>query len=365
MTLPEKELFSRQILLPQIGQLGQQKLIDAKVLIVGAGGLGCPVLQYLASSGVGTITIIDDDIVELSNLPRQILYTHSDLGNLKVECLNKIFINKPNFHFLPLRLSNENILEIVSDFEIVIDTTDNFESRYLINDACVLLDKILVSASVSAFGGQLAVYNYPINNNERSASYRCLFNEPPTDALTCVTGGIMATHVGLMGLWQANEVIKIIIGLDNILFNKMLIVDLLNNTINTIEFVKQQQQIDNIKQKGKLGLELNPICNKVLLNVSITDLQQWKSSKRLFKLIDIRELDEHEAFNIGGDNYNYIQLVDFINKLVVPLPIVLYCNVGYKSKLVQQRLSTSFPNIEIYNLENGIHTIKTENIIYD
>ena len=158
----DEQKFSRQIILPEFGLAAQQKLADAKVLIVGAGGLGCPVIQYLVAVGIGKMGIAENDLVSISNLPRQILYDESQVEMAKVEAIKQRF-SIPSLFTFHDALSKENILAIVKNYEIIVDTTDNFATRYLVNDACVLLDKILVSASIHQYQGQLGVFNFPIN----------------------------------------------------------------------------------------------------------------------------------------------------------------------------------------------------------
>src|SRR6266496_5267611 len=198
------ERYQRQILLKEFGEAGQQKLQQAKVLVIGAGGLGCPALQYLAAAGVGTIGIVDNDVVTLTNLHRQILYSTDDIGypkteraTFKLHQLNSdITITPYNF-----RLTNKNALNIISDYETIIDGTDNFSTRYMINDACVLMNKPLVYGAISQFEGQVAIFNFRRNENDETVNYRDLFPNPPKEdeILNCEEAGVLGVLPGIVG----------------------------------------------------------------------------------------------------------------------------------------------------------------------
>jgi molybdopterin/thiamine biosynthesis adenylyltransferase len=220
MTNEELKRYDRHIILPEIGIEGQQKLMQASVLVIGAGGLGCPLLQYLVAAGVGTIGIVDDDTIDESNLQRQILYNIHDIGKAKVSvAIEKLSAQNPfcKFNSHQQRLAADNALEIIANYDIVVDGSDNFPTRYLVNDACVMLDKTLVFGSVFKFEGQVAVFNY-----NGSATYRCLYPDPPAseDVPNCSDIGVLGVLPGLTGLMQATEVINIITGLGEVLSNR-------------------------------------------------------------------------------------------------------------------------------------------------
>ncbi len=223
--------YQRQLQLKELGLTGQQKLKQAKVLVIGAGGLGCPVLQYLVSSGVGEIGIVDFDSVSISNLQRQVLYSMNDIGKLKVECAI-LCLSKQNEYVrlkgFPVELNNSNTIEIFKDYDIVVDGTDNFETRYLINDAAVLLNKPLVYGAVYRFEGQVSVFNYQ-KNNLSGPTYRCLFPESPASDsfINCTETGVLGVVPGMIGCMQANEVIKIITGIGEVLSGKLVVVNTL------------------------------------------------------------------------------------------------------------------------------------------
>jgi adenylyltransferase/sulfurtransferase len=228
------ERYSRQISLPEIGISGQQKLKAAKVLVIGAGGLGCPVLQYLAAAGVGELGIADNDTVELSNLQRQILYATEDIGLPKTQSAKKrIQQMNPDIQIrtYAFQIDNSNIWDVINDYDIILDGTDNFPSRYLINDACVLLKKVLIYGSISRFEGQVAVFNVLDSHGVTSANYRDIYPLPPAEneVPSCNQAGVLGVLPGMIGMMMANECIKYITGTGKLLTNKLLLADLLHN----------------------------------------------------------------------------------------------------------------------------------------
>jgi len=227
--------YSRQMILPEIGLQGQEKIKDAKVLIIGAGGLGCPVLQYLSSTGVGTLGIIDFDKVELHNLHRQILYSQKDIGKQKaLVAAEKLSKQNPSslLKVFNEMLNENNVFDIISQFDIVVDGSDNFLTRYLVNDTCVKLNKPLVYGSILKFEGQLTVFNH-----NGSKGLRDLFPEPPNpeDVPNCDENGVLGTMPGIIGLMMAQETLKLIIGLET-LRNQLLIVDTINWTYTLVKY---------------------------------------------------------------------------------------------------------------------------------
>jgi sulfur-carrier protein adenylyltransferase/sulfurtransferase len=232
----EKKRYSRQIQLAELKTEGQQKLQDAKVLVVGAGGLGCPVLQYLAAAGVGTIGIVDFDLVEETNLHRQVLYATADVGKSKAEIASKRILEQNplvKVEIFNTKLDNSNALKIISNYQIVLDCSDNFETRYAINDACVYLNKPFVYAGIHKFEGQLSVFNL----DKESPTYRCVFPEKGEDEIiiNCSITGVIGTLPGILGTMQANEVIKIITGIGEVCSGKMLLFNALNNSLTEVK----------------------------------------------------------------------------------------------------------------------------------
>ena len=233
--------YSRHILLPEVGGKGQQKLLAAKVFIVGAGGLGCPVGYYLAAAGVGTIGIIDNDRVEMSNLQRQIAHSTKTLGMLKVESAKATFeALNPDVKVIGIaeRLSSNTIKDLIRDYDIVVDGSDNFPTRYLVNDACVMMKKPLVSGAILRFEGQVTT----IVPGEGHC-YRCLFEEMPPEGLvpSCREAGVIGAIPGVVGSLQAVEVIKLILGKGEVLKNKLLIYDALKTTFRRVSIPKNNK----------------------------------------------------------------------------------------------------------------------------
>jgi molybdopterin/thiamine biosynthesis adenylyltransferase len=237
LTKEQIKRYARQIILPEIGGKGQEKLLDAKVLVVGAGGLGSPVTEYLAAAGIGKIGIVDYDVVDISNLQRQTIHA-GNLGKNKAESA-KEFVERLNpdvdVDAYPFRITAENVRRLVRKYDVIVDCTDNFPTRFMLNDACVLEIKPLVHAAVLRFEGQLMT----IKPHE-SACYRCVFVEapPPHTVPSCQEAGVIGITTGLLGTLQASEALKLILGKVNILTNKLLYVDLLNMDFDLLELEK-------------------------------------------------------------------------------------------------------------------------------
>ncbi len=235
--IKDYERFEKQIILKKIGLTGQKNIKNAKVLIIGMGGLGCPLLTYLASSGVCNIGIVDYDKVELSNLNRQILFNNSDIGKFKVNQakskINKIY-KKIKIQTFRIKISKRNIETIIKKFDIICDGTDNFNTRYLINDYCKKNKKILISAAISKFDGHLFKFNF----KKKGPCFRCFMPEKPLDENNCETDGIFAPVAGIVGALQANEVLKTVLGLKDDLNNNILIFNSLSMSLRKIKITK-------------------------------------------------------------------------------------------------------------------------------
>ncbi len=234
MNFKDFKRFEKQIILKKIGISGQKKILNSKVLIVGIGGLGCPLLTYLAASGVGRIGIVDYDKVEISNLNRQTLFAQSDIGKFKVNQAKKN-IKKINSKIkiltFNIKLNETNIKKVFKDFDIICDGTDNYETRYLINDECKRSKKILISAAISKFDGHL----YKFNFRKKSSCYRCFMPEMPNDENNCQSEGIFSPLAGILGSMQANEVLKTILNFKNNLHNRMIIFNSIKSNFRNIE----------------------------------------------------------------------------------------------------------------------------------
>jgi len=237
LDIKDYERFEKQIVLKKIGIAGQKKIKNAKVLIIGMGGLGCPLLTYLASSGVCNIGIVDHDKVELSNLNRQILFNTSDVGKFKVyqakSKIKKIY-KKIKINTFKIKISKKNIESVIKGFDIICDGTDNFNTRYLINDYCKKNKKILISAAISKFDGHLFKYNF----KKKGPCFRCFMPDQPLEENNCEAEGIFAPVAGIIGALQANEVLKTILGLKDDLDNNILIFNSLSMSLRKIKISK-------------------------------------------------------------------------------------------------------------------------------
>ncbi len=243
LTHQELRRYNRHIMLPEVGIDGQKALKKARVLVVGAGGLGCPVLQYLAAIGIGTLGIIDFDKVDEENLQRQVLYGLQDLGKLKsiiVKTRLQHFNPLVNYEIINIRMDRNNALNIIQQYDIVVDATDNYPTRYLINDACVILKKPMVYGSIYTFEGQVSVFNY-----REGPTYRCLFPKMPgkREAPAASEIGVIGVLPGIIGTFQANEVIKIILGKGGILSGKLLVINILEPSFYRFTITKNQKNL--------------------------------------------------------------------------------------------------------------------------
>jgi len=318
--------YSRQTLVEHFGHSGQEKLLTAKVLVVGAGGLGCPILTYLASSGVGEIGIVDFDVAEESNLARQPIYTIGDIGKYKSETA-AAFLRKLNpdckIEVFTSKLDTENAFELISKYDIVADACDNFTTRYIINDACVNANKPWVFGSIQGWEGQVSVFNY-----KNSPTYRDLYPEPPADmdAPNCDDIGVIATLPAVIGSYQANEVIKCIIGAEKTLAGKLLIMDLYNNIHNVVK-IKNRSEEQGAKKVSGNGERRA----KEVVEIS---LQEYLSNKSEYQLIDIRQTHEFEEYNIGGQNIPYQDLITDSSSLNKENKYAIICYRGRISKVL-------------------------------
>ncbi len=346
----EQSRYSKQIILPEIKLEGQEKLASAKVLVIGAGGLGCPILQYLTAAGIGTLGIVDGDTVSISNLQRQVLYSEQEVGMKKAEVAQKK-LNALNphvtFNIYPVFLNSSNACDIMQDYDIIVDGSDNFPTRYLINDACVIMDKPLVSGAIYKFEGQVSVLNF-----KGGPTYRCLFPEPPGDGESpnCADIGVIATLPGIIGSIQANEVIKMVTGTGDVLSGKLLVIDTL--TMNTHRFsFKLNSANKQINTLHDLPLQ----CEVTPSLISYDDLQKLLKEKDI-QLVDVREIEEHDISNIGGIN---IPLSDFDTGSDILNPgntIVLYCASGVRSNHAAKRLiQRGFR--KVFSLQHGINPL--------
>ena len=285
LTEKEKYRYSRHLLLDKVGEDGQEKLKAAKVLVIGAGGLGCPILQYLTAAGVGTIGIIDFDTVDETNLQRQVLFTKDDIGKNKAliaaSRLNQLneFVN---FNIHAEKLTNANALGLFVDYDIIVDGTDNFSTRYLVNDACVLADRPLVYGAIYKFEGQVSVFNY-----KGGPTYRCLFPEPPEAGVVpnCSEIGVIGVLPGLIGTQQANEVIKLILGIGEPLSGKLAVYDALQASQLVLDIARNEEEVEIVKQLDFKNYDYDYFCGikqeKDMNQISAQELKELIPKQKL------------------------------------------------------------------------------------
>ncbi|HXB40868.1 MAG TPA: molybdopterin-synthase adenylyltransferase MoeB [Bacteroidia bacterium] len=343
----EKIRYARHLFLPEMGEEGQLKLKQAKVLVVGAGGLGCPVLQYLTAAGVGTVGIIDFDKVEESNLQRQILFSAEDVGKYKAE-VAKEKLSKQNYHIDLVShvayLTSENAREVILQYDIVIDGSDNFATRYLVNDACVMLNKVLVFGSIFKFAGQVSVFNY-----KNGPTYRCLYPEPPAEGEVpnCSETGVLGVLPGICGTLMINEAIKIITGIGNVLSGELLSFDALTMQFNTFKV-----ELNPVNKEIKKLIDYELFCGAAS-EISAQELKNKISAEENFQLIDVREKSEYDLKNIGGVLIPLNTLNENLEKLSPEKEIIVHCASGARSKKAAQLLREKGFK-KVFNLKNGL-----------
>jgi adenylyltransferase/sulfurtransferase len=361
LTPEELIRYNRHLILKGFGAEAQHALKQASVLVVGAGGLGCPVLQYLAAAGVGTIGIVDFDEVQESNLQRQILFTVNDLGKNKAEtAAEKIRLLNPLITVKPyaITLTSHNAEKIVSTYNLVIDGTDNFPTRYLLNDVCVLTNKPLVYGSVLQFEGQVAAFNIK-QGDSYSSNYRDLFPAPPApDAVPdCEQAGVLGVLPGMIGSMQANEAIKILTGIGEPLADKLLILDSSTMDINIIA-IKNTGARHTIKglidYDEFCGLKEKKAKYLGMKEITVQELQQLKQSGTDFQLIDVREPHEFDICNLDGELIPLAEIPHNTDKISKAKKVVIHCRSGGRSGQAVQWLEKNHKFDNLYNLKGGI-----------
>lgn len=357
----EYKRYSRHLNLPQFGIEEQVKLKKARVLVVGAGGLGSPVLLYLAAAGVGTLGIIDGDTVALSNLQRQILYTTDQIGQYKIEAaVDRLKNLNTDIDIVchTEQLSNENAIDIIQQYDIVADGSDNFPTRYLVNDACVLTGRTNVYASLFRFDGQVSVFNYQFDDHSYSANYRDLYPTPPPEGKIpdCAHGGVLGVLAGVVGSMQALEVIKLITGIGEPLINKLLLYEALGTSMRTIKYQKRATTniIKLIDYHHFCAADNKSVKNmSALKEITVQELKEWQDANKSFQLIDVRESHEFEFANIGGELMPLSTIMSSIDKIKEDIPKVVMCRSGQRSAAAVDALQKAGLD-HIYNLKGGI-----------
>ncbi len=365
LSFDEKERYKKHFTLKEIGFKGQLKLKNSSVICIGAGGLGSSVLLYLAASGIGRIGIVDNDQVEKSNLQRQIIHETNTVGNLKINSAQeRIKRFNPNIEVTTFnkRINSENIIEIIKDFDIICDCSDNFGTRYLINDACLILNKAFVFGSVQGFEGQISVFNL----NKKSPNLRDLLPESPVknNIPSCEEFGVVGVSTGLIGILQVNEIIKIILKKGEILDGKIMIFDLLNMNIKTLnlksdklnkniknlsqfeDFYKDNECQDNIKIKKINAKQFNTL---------------YKAKLNKILLIDVREKEEFNKCSIKGsisipiNNLEQKSHLEFIKQESLVKEIFTLCQLGKRSEKASKILMKF--KISSTSIEGGMEKI--------
>ncbi|MBX3244789.1 MAG: molybdopterin-synthase adenylyltransferase MoeB [Acidobacteria bacterium] len=356
--------YSRHLLLPEVGLEGQKKLKNARVLTIGTGGLGSPLGLYLAAAGVGTIGVVDFDVVDESNLHRQIIHGTKDVGRPKIESATERILDiNPNTKVeqYETRLTSQNALELFKEFDVIVDGTDNFPTRYLVNDACVLTGKPNVYGSISRFEGQATVFWA-----EKGACYRCLYPEPPPPGLvpSCAEGGVLGVLPGIVGTIQATETLKVILGAEGILLNRLLLFDAWTMVFRQVKLRKDPNCpvcSENAMQKELIdyeefcGLKGPAVSEPELEEITAPELDSWFKGNVDFQLVDVREPHEYEIARIPGSKLIPLgEVVNRICELDKTKTTVVQCKGGVRSAKAIGFLTDAGFAGRLINLKGGI-----------
>jgi sulfur-carrier protein adenylyltransferase/sulfurtransferase len=342
----EKQRYSRHLILPEFGLEGQQKLKTSSVLLIGAGGLGSPLALYLAAAGIGRIGIVDFDVVDVTNLQRQVLHGTGDVGRPKLESArDRILDINPHVEveLHPIRLSSENALDVVRQYDVVADGTDNFPTRYLVNDACVLTGKPNVYASIFRFEGQVSVFGMP-----GGPCYRCVYEQPPPPGLvpSCAEGGVLGVLPGMVGTMQANEVIKVLAGIGTPLVGRLLLIDALDMQFRMLKLRRNPDcpvcgdhptQTELIDYEMFCGIPAAPAnghqAESDVPEIAVRELKARMDAGPKPFLLDVRKPHERDIATLGGQLIPVDELADRLNEVGAHREdeIVVYCRSGARS----------------------------------
>ena len=356
--------YSRHLIIPEVGMEGQRKLKNSRVLLIGAGGLGSPLALYLSAAGIGTIGIVDFDSVDVTNLQRQVIHSIDDIGRPKLESARKAIQHlNPNVEVIsyPVRLSSENALDIFQDYDVVIDGTDNFPARYLVNDACVLLGKPLVYGSIFRFDGQVTVFDAA-----RGPCYRCLYPTPPPPGLvpSCAEGGVLGVLPGIIGTLQALETIKLILGKGDSLFGRLVLFDAMKFSFREFQLKKNPDcpmcsatpTIHNLidyEQFCGIDSRENNGQHQSDDQISVEELKAYLHRGDDIFLLDVREPHEYEIANLGGILIPLGELQERLSEIDQVRDIVVHCKSGARSaQAVKMLKKIGFTKVK--NLIGGI-----------
>lgn len=355
----ELNRYARHFAIPEFGLAAQEKLKQSKVLVVGAGGLGSPVLLYLAAAGVGKIGIVDFDVVDTSNLQRQVLYTVDDVGQSKAQLARKrILAMNPHIEVEVYQeaLTRDNALQLVSQYDVVADGTDNFPTRYLVNDACVLAGKINVYASIFRFEGQVSVFNLSRADGSRGPNYRDLFPEPPPPDMVpnCAEGGVLGVLPGIIGSLQASEVIKVITGVGEPLSGRLFLFDAAAFSTRVLKFpINPKLEIKELIDYEEFCGVPKPNQAVNSFDLSVQQLHQLAEQGEDFVLLDVRENYEFATDEMGGKLIPLNTLPTALSQLNKDQRIIVHCRSGQRSKKAAKILQENGFE-KVHNLLGGI-----------
>ena len=372
LSTDELARYARHLILPEVGMEGQQRLKAARVLCVGMGGLGSPLALYLAAAGVGTLGLVDFDVVDASNLQRQIIHSTKDIGRKKLDSAEeKLKALNPALNVVKheTMLTSANALEILKDYDIVADGTDNFPTRYLVNDACVLLGKPNVYGSIFRFEGQASVFA-----TKEGPCYRCLYPEPPPPGLvpSCAEGGVLGILPGLVGVMQATEVIKLILGKGETLIGRLLLVDALNMRFRELKLRKNPEcPVCGANPTLKVLIDYQQFCGiapetaqetKVMNGIpqmSVRELKQRMDAGEDVQLIDVREPYEAQIAQIGGKLIPLNEVPNRLAEIDREREVVVHCKAGGRSQRVAEYLK-QLGYERVANVAGGIQAWSAE-----
>jgi adenylyltransferase/sulfurtransferase len=366
LTTDDLSRYSRHLILPEVGEEGQRKLKAARVLCVGTGGLGSPLALYLAAAGVGTLGLVDFDVVDASNLQRQIIHSTADIGRKKLDsAAEKLLALNPALKVIKhdTLLSSANALDILKDYDVIADGTDNFPTRYLVNDACVLLGKPNAYGSIFRFEGQASVFA-----TKDGPCYRCLYPEPPPPGLvpSCAEGGVLGILPGLIGVIQATETIKLILGKGATLVGRLLLVDALNMRFRELKLRKNPEcPVCGTQPTVTQLIDYQQFCGIVpatkeeikvkngVPQITVTELKQRIDAGEAPFILDVREPFEYQIANIGGKLIPQGEVPQRLAEIDRDREIVVQCKSGGRSQRIAEYLKQSgYPNV--VNLAGGI-----------
>lgn len=353
--------YQRQIILPEMGDTGQLKLQQAKVLVIGAGGLGCPVLQYLAAAGVGQIGIVDFDVVNLHNLHRQILFNESSIGKNKAhEAASSIkkINSKIRVEIFDTLFNNRLAIDIVNQYDIVVDCSDNFETRYLINDVCVLLNKPFVFGAIYRFEGQTTVFNF-----QNGPTYRCLFPQNKHTEISCDEAGVIGVLPGIIGVLQATEAIKIITQIGEVLSGKLLLCDLKTMNFQHIKIERNESLWkhlipSNMEELMQRNYKINCETEDNIEEIDANDLENLLQSSKNYIIIDVRERSEQPKLNMDSILEIPLQELEIKwNDIPLVENIIFMCQKGNRSKAAASIFVRKNNDKKVFTLAFGIASL--------